>query len=115
MIKAEGIQRLQEAGFHYITAITKPQIRMLLKQGVVQMEFFDEDLYELEEGSARYILKRNPARAKQLQASREEKRQTWKRLQTVKTSILRPIPRRAWRRRSAACRPKSNACGSTPG
>ncbi len=76
MIKAEGIQRLQEAGFHYITAITKPQIRMLLKQGVVQMEFFDEDLYELEEGSARYILKRNPARAKQLQASREEKRQS---------------------------------------
>ncbi len=74
MIKSEQIATLGEEGFHYITAITKPQIRALLGQGTIQMELFDEPLTEVTgaEGE-RYILRRNPTRAQEVQAGREDK------------------------------------------
>jgi len=42
MVKSGQVEDLAAAGFHYITAITKPQIETLLKGGIVQMELFDE-------------------------------------------------------------------------
>ena len=39
MIKSGQIEDLSEAGFHYITAITKSQIRSLIKQGVFKWVF----------------------------------------------------------------------------
>ena len=85
MIKRPQMQELGEAGFHYITAITKPQIETLLRQGVIQMELFDEELAEVissddvpgdgdREASRRYILRRNPQRAAELASSRGDKR-----------------------------------------
>jgi len=47
MIKSGQIEDLNKEGFHYITAITKPQIEKLLKTGVIQMELFDQDLAEV--------------------------------------------------------------------
>ena len=47
MIKGPQMQKLDAVGFHYITAITKPQIESLLRQGVIQMELFDEELTEV--------------------------------------------------------------------
>src|ERR671919_329416 len=44
MIKSQQIQALGERQFHYITAITKPQIEALLKGGVLQLDLFDETL-----------------------------------------------------------------------
>jgi transposase len=41
MIKSAQVQELQEVGFSYITAITKPQIRSLLKDGAIQLGLFD--------------------------------------------------------------------------
>jgi hypothetical protein len=35
---------LNQAGFHYITAITRPEIEKLLKTGVFQMGLFDKDI-----------------------------------------------------------------------
>jgi transposase len=77
MIKSQQIQALGERQFHYITAITKPQIETLLKSDVLQLELFDETLAEIttEEG-LRYILRRNPHRAEEIAASREDKYQT---------------------------------------
>ena len=63
-------------GFHYITAITKPQIRSLIKKGVVQLGLFDEQLHEIEDGAVRYILRRNPVRADEIAANRLSKRQS---------------------------------------
>jgi len=40
MIKSGQIEELAKAGFHYITAITKPQIDTLLSGGVLQMALF---------------------------------------------------------------------------
>jgi len=74
MIKGPQIKALHEEGFHFITAITKPQIDALLTQGVLQMSLFDAPLAEVTttEGQ-RYVLRRNPERAKEIAASRESK------------------------------------------
>jgi hypothetical protein len=75
MLKSAQLEGLEEAGFDYITAITKPQIRTLLSRGVLQLDMFDERLLDVaEEGGARYVLRRNPARAAELAASRQSKR-----------------------------------------
>ncbi len=73
MIKSGQIEELAKAGFHYITAITKPQIETLLSGGVLQMELFDDSLCEVEQESVRYVLRRNPARAEEMAASRTSK------------------------------------------
>ena len=74
MIKGPQIAALGEQGFHFITAITKPQIEALLAQGVLQMDLFDAPLAEITttEGQ-RYILRRNPERAKEIASSRDSK------------------------------------------
>jgi hypothetical protein len=76
MIKTPQIEALGERQFHYITAITKPQIEALLKSDVLQLDLFDETLAEIttEEG-LRYILRRNPHRAEEIATSREDKYQ----------------------------------------
>ena len=75
MIKSTQIAILPE-GFRYITAITKPQIRLLIKKGVVQLGLFDEQLHEIEDEVVRYILRRNPVRADEIAANRLSKRQS---------------------------------------
>jgi hypothetical protein len=42
MIKSAQIEALGDERFHYITAITKPQIEALLKTGLLQMGLFAE-------------------------------------------------------------------------
>jgi hypothetical protein len=74
MLKSEQIEDLCAQGFHYITAITKPQIEKLLKEGVFQMSLFDKSLAEItDNGGPRYVLRRNPVRAAEVAQSREEK------------------------------------------
>ena len=77
MIKGPQIEQLQaedDHDFHYITAITKPQIESLLKKGVIQMELFDKQVAEVttDEG-LRYVLRHNPLRAAEMAATRESK------------------------------------------
>ena len=73
MIIGPQIKELGEHGYHYITAITKPQIRALLKADVLQMSLFDQVLAEVYEGKVRYVLRRNPRRAEEMKASGESK------------------------------------------
>lgn len=73
MIKSGQIDDLTRAGFHYITAITKPQIEVLLKQGVLQMELFAEAVCEVQQDDRRYVLRRNPLRAEQMAGSRADR------------------------------------------
>ena len=73
MIKSGQIEELAKAGFHYITAITKPQIDTLLSGGVLQMALFDDSLCEVEQDSVRYVLRRNPVRAEEIAATRAGK------------------------------------------
>lgn len=75
MIKTVQISDLKEADFHYITAITKPQIQALLKTGLLQLSMFDEDLLAVTTEEVRYIVRRNPQRAEELAAVRQRKRE----------------------------------------
>jgi len=73
MIKGPQIEALPE-GFHYVSAISKPQIEKLLIDGVFQMELFDETVCEIIDDDTRYILRRNPVRAHELAETRSDKR-----------------------------------------
>jgi len=80
MLKSAQLTELSAEGFHYLTAITKPQIDSLLKSGALQLGMFDEKLCEVEERGiesrghrVRYLLRKNPQRAAELGASREDK------------------------------------------
>ena len=73
MIKSKQMALLEDADFHYITAITKPQIRSLLKKNILQLELFDEQLSEVVHASGRYVLRRNPVRQREIAASREDR------------------------------------------
>lgn len=93
MIKSGQIQELSRVGFHYITAITKPQIETLLKAGVVQMALFDEKVCEVEQDGVRYLLRRNPRRAEELAASRADKQASVERLCQQRNRYLSEHPR----------------------
>ena len=74
MIKNTHLEEIRESGLHYITAITKPQIEKLLKAGVLQLELFDTELAEIETAEGvRYVMRRNPQRALEIETSRQEK------------------------------------------
>jgi transposase len=93
MLKQTEIDLLSEERFHYITAITKPQIKRLLREGVFQMELFEEKLCEVECDGVRYILRRNPERAKELASNREAKLTRVKALLSKKNLYLAEHPR----------------------
>ena len=88
MIKSPQIKELQEYGGHYITAITRAQIETLITSGVLQLSFFDEQLCEVEAEGIRYILHRNPKRALEIEASRDEKLSSMKRWITKANTYL---------------------------
>ena len=74
MIKGQQIDDLGQHGFHYITAITKPQIDKLLRTGTLQMDLFDQEVAEvLTEEGIRYVLRRNPVRAQEVRDTRHAK------------------------------------------
>src|SRR5207253_10003041 len=74
MIKGQQIEDLAQQGLHYITAITKPQIEKLLRTGTFQLELFEQELAEvLADEGVRYVLRRNPVRAQEIQDTRHAK------------------------------------------
>jgi transposase len=92
MLKTPQLEQLDDYGFHYITAITKAQIETLLKQGAIQMGLFDQPLAEVV-GDIRYVLRRNPIRADELQASRDDKLAVLKQKLEQRNSYLCEHPR----------------------
>jgi transposase len=74
MIKGPQIEDLNSHGFHYISALTKPQIESLLVKGVFQMSLFDQHLTEvISRDGQRYVLRRNPVRVQEIGRSRQDK------------------------------------------
>jgi hypothetical protein len=93
MIKSGQVEDLSQAGFHYITAITKPQIDALIEARLIQMELFATEVCEVEREGVRYVLRRNPIRAEQLAASRADKQATVERLRQDRNGYLEKHPR----------------------
>jgi transposase len=73
MVKSKGKQALGEAGLRYITALTDPQVRKLIKSGIIQIELFDETVCEAQCQSRRLILRRNSKVADKEGRRREDK------------------------------------------
>ena len=61
MVKANGKTALTTAGLKYITALTDPQVRKLLKKQVIPLDLFDEIAQEVDYGELRLVLRRNDA------------------------------------------------------
>ena len=95
MIKGPQIKELGQEHFHYITAISKPQIEALLHKKVFPMELFDTTLSEVASipDRVRYILRRNPQRALETQQSRPSKQDSLARLLQDKNSYLAQKPK----------------------
>jgi hypothetical protein len=96
MIKSPQMKQLtsEPYGFHYITAITKPQIEALLKKKIIQMDLFDQGLAEVSTTEGlRYVLRRNPARAQEIQESREDKLKVLKKESARQNQYLKEHPR----------------------
>jgi hypothetical protein len=93
MIKSAQIEDLESVDFHYITAITKAQIRSLIKKGVFQLELFDRQLCEIQDDGVRYVLRRNPLRAKEMAASRASKLTALQRTADAQNRYLSEHPR----------------------
>ena len=75
MLKSLQIEAIHNEAWNYITSITKAQIETLIHNGSFQLEFFTDELVEIEdtEGEIRYVLHRNPVRANEISDNRESK------------------------------------------
>jgi transposase len=93
MVKSTQITELTEENFNYITAITKPQIETLIKNKILQIDLFDDKLAEISENGIRYILRRNPIRAREIKEIRESKLSKLKEAIQKKNSYLQKHPR----------------------
>ena len=94
MIKGQQIEDLAQHGFHYITAITKPQIEKLLRTGTFQMDLFDQELAEvLTDEGIRYVLRRHPVRAQEVRDTRHAKLATLQALVAKHNQYLADHPR----------------------
>ena len=78
MIKRLGKAALGKAKFRYVTALTDPQIRVLLQKQIFPLELFDEKPVEVECDHKRYVLRCNPETRKREAARRKDQWQTVK-------------------------------------
>jgi transposase len=88
MIKSAQQVDLNEVGFHYITALTSSQIRKLINDDVLQLDLFDNQICEIEDGDQRLILRRNPVRAQEISRSRKRKQESLQKFIDTKNTYL---------------------------
>ena len=112
MIKAPQRAEIGAAGFHYITAITRAQIGGLIAAGVLQMDLFEDTLAEVEgPDGERYVLRRNPARAEELAASRADKLAALRAAAETANAYLSEHPKAAAKTQTARLTAKSETLG----
>ena len=73
MVKSSGKKALDEAGFLYISALTDPQIRLLLSKKTLQLELFAEQVCEAGDGGVRYVMRKNPEEARRVRHRLDDK------------------------------------------
>jgi transposase len=88
MLKSTSLEHLQEPDFAYITAITRPQIETLIQSGTLEYGLFDKKLCEVDCDGIRYIFRRNPVRAEEIQATRTSKLNKIKEMLEQKNTYL---------------------------
>ena len=89
MIKSAQIEDLTRLGFHYITCITREQIKTLIQQKFFQLSFFDETIMEVEQEGVRYVLRRNLLMVQEMAKTRQSKKQSIQKLVEEKNLYLK--------------------------
>ena len=93
MIKNAQMDALNALNYHFITALTKPQITGLIKQEALQLDMFEERLCEVSYDGRRLILRRNPVRAQEMAQSRADKQRCVETFVAQRNAYLREHPR----------------------
>lgn len=93
MLKTASLEDLREAELAYITAITRPQIETLLETGILEYSLFDKNLCETDCDGIRYIFRRNPIRAEEIQITRDKKQKKLEELLVHENTYLCEHPR----------------------
>lgn len=96
MIKSAQIEEVisEEYRWNYLTSITKKQIKTLIKEDVIQLELFENKIIEItDKNNLRYILRKNPYRAKEIQDNRKSKIEYIKEFVDNKNIYLNQHPR----------------------
>ncbi len=116
MIKAAQVKQIKSHGFHYITAITKPQIESLLQNGVLQIFLLNKGLAELiADDGVRYVLRRNPMRAEEIDRSRKDKLASLEEAARRYNHYLKEHPRAKLEAAERILKQKAQKCGSPRG
>ena len=93
MIKSGQIAALARAGFHYITAITKPPIERLLTAGVLHLDLVTTQVGEVAPEGLRSLVRRNPLRAEEVATGRRDKQRVVEQWVAQKNGYLHDHPR----------------------
>src|ERR687896_653703 len=93
MVKANGKAMLAAERLRYITALTEPQIRTLLKRGVIQLGQFAEQASEVQAAGRRYILRKNAAEARKAWRRLQDKLHTLQTLVATRNAKVAASPR----------------------
>jgi transposase len=93
MVKAKGKAMLAAERLRYITALTEPQIRTLVKRGVVQLGQFAEEVSEVQAAGRRYILRKNTAEARKAWQRLQDKLHTLQTLVATRNAKVAASPR----------------------
>jgi transposase len=93
MIKTKGKAALTAAGFRYITALTTPQVRRLLKAQVLRVEWFTSHVHEVAHGAVRLILRRSEALRQQAAQRRADKLAKLQRMITTRNAFVQTSKR----------------------
>jgi hypothetical protein len=93
MIKQAQIDNITDKYFHYITAITKPQIVKLIREGTFQLSLFEDKICEVQDHGTRYVLHRNPVRVAEIKRNRTSKLSKLRELLKEKNIYLSEHPR----------------------
>ena len=93
MIKSKGKTVLAAAGYKYITALTIPQVRKLLREGVLRPEWFTSHVHEVQHGPVRLGLRRSEAVRRKAHRRRADKLAKLHTLITTRNAFVRTAKR----------------------
>lgn len=93
MVKAGQKAILGQAGLRYITALTDPQIRALLKAQVITPELFDVTVQDVVCDSKRLVLRKNQATAEKEQHRRQNKLSLLQQRVSIRNQFVNEHPR----------------------
>jgi len=93
MVKTQGKAARATAGYTYITALTTPQVRKLLREGVLRPEWCTPHVHEVQHGSVRLVRRRSEAVRRKAPRRRHDKLVKLHALITARNAFVRTAPR----------------------